>query len=74
MPEVPKTPDQRVIDGSVAAQAKSATVTNRPAPLVEDTTVVGGVDRVTGQPVIRPRAPDGTAGPQTESTDPSERR
>lgn len=41
--------------------------------IVEDTTVVGGIDKKTGQPVIRPKTPEGTADKVTEATDPSER-
>jgi hypothetical protein len=43
-----------------------------PAPLVEDTQSVGGVDEATGAPVIRPRTPDGKADAQTVPTDPRE--
>lgn len=45
----------------------------KPGPLVEDTTVVGGTDKKTGQPVIRPKTPDGKADKMTEATDPSEK-
>ncbi len=43
-----------------------------PGPLVEDTSVVGGTDKDTGAPVIRPKTPDGKADGMTEATDPSE--
>lgn len=74
MPEVPKTPDQRVIDGGIDAHANPAQFGNKPVqtPLVEDTTVVGGVDKATGQPVVRPRTPSGGGGAMTEATDPRE--
>lgn len=74
MPEVPKTPDQKVINGGIDATANPAQFGNRPpaAPLVEDTTVVGGVDKETGQPVVRPRTPSGGGGSMTEATDPRE--
>lgn len=39
-------------------------------PIVEDTTVVGGVD-IHGAPVIRPKTPDGRAD---ESVRPTDRR
>ncbi len=45
----------------------------QPGLLVEDTSVVGGRDKVTGQPVIRPKTPDGKADKLTEATDPRER-
>lgn len=69
--------DKKIIEGAVEAQADSAKATNMPVsraptPLVEDATVVGGVDRETGAPVIRPKTPDGHADSKTESTDPSE--
>lgn len=41
----------------------------QPGILVEDTSVVGGRDKVTGQPVVRPKTPEGTAGRLTEATD-----
>lgn len=74
MPEVPKQPGQRVIDAGIDAQANPATFGNKPiqAPLVEDTSVVGGIDRQTGQPVVRPRTPGGDGGSMTEATDPRE--
>ena len=43
--------------------------TPKPGMLVEDTSVVGGVDKKTGQPVIRTKAPDGKADKLTEATD-----
>lgn len=47
---------------------------NKPAtPIVEDTQTVGGVDRETGAPVIRPKTPDGKADKLMEATDPRER-
>jgi hypothetical protein len=42
--------------------------------LVEDTSVVGGTDKQTGQPVVRPKGPDGKADKVTEATDPTENR
>jgi hypothetical protein len=44
-----------------------------PGPLVEDTSVVGGVDAKTGAPVIRPKTPQGTADEATIPTDQRER-
>jgi hypothetical protein len=44
-----------------------------PGPIVEDTQSVGGIDKATGAPVIRPKTPDGKADGVTEATDPSER-
>ncbi len=43
------------------------------APMVEDTQTVGGVDKTTGAPVIRPKTPEGKADSVTEATDPNER-
>ena len=40
-----------------------------PGPLVEDTSVVGGTDKTTGAPVIRPKTPEGDADAMTEATD-----
>jgi hypothetical protein len=45
----------------------------KPGPLVEDTQTVGGTDKQTGAPVIRPKTPDGKADEITEATDPRER-
>lgn len=42
--------------------------------LVEDTTVVGGVDAQTGAPVVRAKTPDGRADESTVPTDARERR
>lgn len=64
--------EKRVISGTVAAQAGGNKVEfNRPkaAPLVEDTSVVGGVDEQTGAPVIRPRTSEGCADESTRATD-----
>jgi len=44
----------------------------KPGLLVEDETVVGGTDKETGAPVVRPKTPDGGADNLTEATDPSE--
>jgi hypothetical protein len=44
-----------------------------PGPLVEDTQTVGGTDKATGAPVIRPKTADGKADKVTEATDPNER-
>jgi hypothetical protein len=44
----------------------------RPTPIVEDTQMVGGVDKTTGAPVIRPKTPEGKADRLTEATDPRE--
>lgn len=64
---------KRVVGATVAASASPVTVrVNQPAPLVEDTSVVGGVDEKTGAPVIRPRAPGGQADEGTRATDPQE--
>lgn len=67
--------EKRVIEGGIAAEAKGAQFGNvkRPGPLVEDESVVGGVDAATGAPVIRPKDPEGKADRMTESTDPRER-
>ena len=40
--------------------------------LVVDETVVGGTDKETGAPVVRPKTSDGKADNLTEATDPSE--
>ena len=45
-----------------------------PGPLVEDTSVVGGTDKETGAPVVRPKTPEGGADNLTEATDPSENK
>jgi hypothetical protein len=44
----------------------------KPGMLVEDETVVGGTDKETGAPVVRPKTADGTADSMTEATDPAE--
>lgn len=41
----------------------------KPGLLVEDESVVGGIDKETGAPVIRPKTPEGTADKLTEATD-----
>lgn len=64
----------RIIDGSVSAKADPAKAGNVRRPLVEDSTMVGGVDAQTGAPVIRPKTPEGKADGMTEATDPRERR
>jgi hypothetical protein len=64
---------RRVIGGDVSAKADPARASNRPAPLVEDTSVAGGTDRATGAPVIRPKGPDGKGDKLNETTDPRER-
>lgn len=47
---------------------------NKPStPIVEDTQTIGGVDKATGAPVIRPKTADGKADNLTEATDPRER-
>jgi hypothetical protein len=46
----------------------------KPGLIVEDETMVGGTDKTTGAPVIRPKTPDGGADVVTEATDPAERR
>lgn len=46
----------------------------KPGPLVEDMQTVGGVDKATGAPVIRPKTPDGKADALTEATDPQENK
>lgn len=72
-------PGRRVIEATVNITAPSARAeidktAPRPAPLVEDTSVVGGVDAQSGAPVVRPRAVDGRADEGTVATDPQERR
>lgn len=67
---------KRVVQGDIKAEARPASVdVDRPraAPLVEDTSVIGGVDEVSGAPVIRPKAPTGRADESTRATDPRER-
>jgi hypothetical protein len=65
---------RRVIGGDVSASAGPAKVqANKPAPLVEDTSVAGGTDKATGAPVIRPKGPDGKGDKLNETTDPRER-
>lgn len=65
----------KIIQGSISAQADTAKASNvRRGPLVEDTSVVGGVDRVTGAPVIRPKTQDGKGDMMTETTDPREQQ
>ena len=66
--------EPRIISGGVNASAGAAKSGNRPAPLVEDASVVGGVDRTTGAPVVRPKGPDGKGDRLNEATDPRERR
>jgi hypothetical protein len=44
----------------------------RPTILVEDATVVGGIDSATGAPVIRTKTPEGRADEATIPTDPGE--
>lgn len=63
----------RIIQGGVAASANPAKAGNKPGPLVEDTSVAGGVDRQTGAPVIRPKGQDGKGDKLNETTDPRER-
>jgi hypothetical protein len=41
--------------------------------IVEDESVVGGVDAQTGAPVVRPKTPDHQADESTIPTDPRER-
>tara|TARA_R100001086_G_scaffold211678_1_gene127684 strand:- start:4855 stop:5073 length:219 start_codon:yes stop_codon:yes gene_type:complete len=71
------TPDSnkpRIIEGTADAAADDSEAhVNRRGPIVEDSTVVGGIDADTGAPVIRPKNPDGNADSQTEATDPGER-
>jgi len=45
----------------------------KPAPLVEDTQTVGGTDKATGAPVVKPKTPGGKADESVQATDPSER-
>lgn len=47
--------------------------TPRPAPLVEDETLTGGLDAETGAPVIKPKTPDGRADESMIPTDPREK-
>lgn len=65
--------DPRIISGGVNAAAGAAKSGNKPGPLVEDTSVTGGVDRATGAPVVRAKGPDGKGDRLTETTDPRER-
>jgi len=51
------------------AKKDKAFETKVPGPLVEDTSVVGGTDKETGAPVIRPKTGDGKADKLTEATD-----
>ncbi len=44
----------------------------KPGPIVEDETLVGGLDATTGAPVIRPKTPEGRADEATKPTDPHE--
>jgi len=67
------TEQPRVIQGGVSAQSNPARAGNRPGPLVEDTTVAGGIDRQTGAPVIRAKGCDGKGDTLNETTDPRER-
>jgi hypothetical protein len=46
----------------------------KPGILVEDTSVVGGTDRTTGAPVIRPKTSDGKADESVNPTDRRERK
>lgn len=66
--------EPKIVQGAVSASAKPAQAGNRPAPLVEDTSVVGGTDRQTGAPVVRPKGTDGKGDAMNEATDPRERR
>jgi hypothetical protein len=45
----------------------------KPSPLVEDTQTVGGVDKTTGAPVVKPKTPGGKADESVQATDPNER-
>lgn len=40
-----------------------------PGPLVEDTSVVGGTDKKTGAPVIKPKLPNGKCDESMTPTD-----
>lgn len=64
----------RVIDAGVGAKAGPAKISTKPGPIVEDTSVVGGVDAKTGAPVVRPKTPDGRADESTKPTDPREKQ
>ena len=68
--------EKKVIGASVSAEARGAAAGNRPkpAPIVEDVSVVGGIDEASGAPTIRPRAADGLAEGGQRATDPRERR
>ena len=75
MPEVPKTPDQRVIDGGINAHANTRTVRQQAGagPLSSRTRPLSAAStRRRGQPVVRPRTPSGGGGSMTEATDPQE--
>lgn len=64
-------PTGHVVGGRIEAKASPAHASNI-TPLVEDTSVVGGVDEESGAPVIRPRTPGGRADESTCATDPRE--
>lgn len=64
--------DRKVIEGSVNAEAESSAAGNkRPGPLVEDSSVAGGLD-AQGRPVIKPKNIDGKIA--EDATDPRESR
>lgn len=68
--------NKHTIGGDVEAKAEpaSASLSNapKPGPIVEDSTMVGGIDKETGAPVVKPKAPGGGSDSTMESTDPSE--
>ena len=43
------------------------------APIVEDSSVVGGIDNETGAATIKPKTPEGRADESMTATDPNER-
>ena len=67
---------KHTIGGDVEAKAEPASASidgaAKPGPLVEDSTMVGGTDKATGAPVIKPKTPGGGADSTMESTDPRE--
>ena len=67
MSELNEGPERKVIVGGIAAKASPAKIST--GPLVEDTSVVGGTDKETGAPVIRPKTSGGRADESVEPTD-----
>lgn len=70
------TPTGRVISAGIKAESGPAQAGNKPGgqpatPLVEDTSVAGGLDD-DGRPVIAPKRTDGTVDESVTPTDPQE--